>query len=91
MKPVAGTTAFIKFTLMGSPVDDLAFCQKLMDDTRVMLVPGSRCFGDGREFKGFVRVGFCCETDVLEEGLEKLTSFMKKGYRTVPVADEEGA
>lgn len=90
IKPVAGTTAFIKFSLMGSPVDDVAFCQKLMEETKVMLVPGSRCFGDGKEFKGFVRFGFCCETDVLEEGLEKMKSFMKKGYRTVPLADEEG-
>ncbi|KAL9067414.1 MAG: hypothetical protein Q9161_006923 [Pseudevernia consocians] len=91
VKPVAGTTAFIKISHMGSPVDDVAFCQKLIEDTSVMLVPGSRCFGDGKDFKGFVRFGFCCETDVLEEGLEKMRSFMKKGFRTVPLADEEGA
>ena len=89
VKPVAGTTAFIKFSQMGSPVNDVAFCEKLMEDTSVMLVPGSRCFGDGREFKGFVRFGYCCETDVLEQGLEKMKSFMKKGYRTVPLANEE--
>lgn len=91
VKPVAGTTAFIKFSNMGSPVDDGAFCEKLMEDTKVMLVPGSRCFGNGKDFKGFVRFGFCCETDVLEEGLEKMRLFMKKGYRTVPLANEEGA
>lgn len=91
VKPVAGTTAFIKISHMGSPVNDVAFCQKLMEDTSVMLVPGSRCFGDGKDFKGFIRFGFCCETDVLEEGLEKMRSFMKKGFRTVPLADEEGA
>ena len=91
VKPVAGTTAFIKISHMGSSVDDVAFCQKLLEDTSVMLVPGSRCFGDGKDFKGFVRFGFCCETDVLEEGLEKMRSFMKKGFRTVPLADEEGA
>ena len=91
VKPVAGTTAFIRINNMGSPVDDVAFCQKLIEDTGVMLVPGSRCFGDGKEFKGFIRFGFCCETDVLEEGLEKMKLFMKKGYRTVPLADEECA
>ena len=91
VKPVAGTTAFIKFCHMGSPVDDVAFCESLMKDTSVMLVPGSRCFGDGQDFKGFIRFGFCCETDALEEGLEKMRLFMKKGYRTVPEADEGGA
>ena len=91
VRPVAGTTAFIRFTNMGSPVDDVAFCEKLMEDMSVMLVPGSRCFGNGKDFQGFVRFGFCCETDVLEAGLEKMTSFMKKGYRTVPLADEDGA
>lgn len=91
VKPVAGTTAFVKFSNMGAPVDDVAFCGKLMEQTSVMLVPGSRCFGDGKEFKGFIRFGFCCETDVLEEGLKKMRVFMKNGYRTVPLADEEGA
>lgn len=91
VRPVAGTTAFIKFSNMGSPVDDVVFCEKLMEDMSVMLVPGSRCFGNGKDFQGFVRFGFCCATDVLEEGLEMMTSFMKKGYRTVPLADEAGA
>ena len=91
VKPVAGTTAFVKFSNMGAPVNDVAFCGKLMEETSVMLVPGSRCFGEGKDFKGFVRFGFCCETEVLEEGLEKMRLYMKKGYRTVPLADEEGA
>lgn len=90
VKPVAGTTAFIRFSQMGSSVDDVAFCEKLMKDMSVMLVPGSRCFGHGKDFKGFVRFGFCCNTDVLEEGLEKMSLFMKNGYRAVPLADEEG-
>ena len=76
----------IKFSNMGSPVDDVALCKKLMEDVSVMLVPGSRCFGDGKDFMGYVRLGFCCETKVLEEGLEKTRLFMKKAYRTVPLA-----
>ena len=91
VKPVAGTTAFIKITRIGSPVDDVALCEKLMEDASLMLVPGSRCFGNGTDFKGFVRLGFCCETSVLEEGLEKMSLFMKNGYRTVPLADEGAA
>lgn len=89
VKPVAGTTAFVKFSKMGSPVDDVAFCEALIEQTGVMLVPGSRCFGDGIDFRGFVRVGFCCETPVLEEGLEKLKQFMKLGYKKLPLAEED--
>ena len=87
VKPVAGTTAFIKFSKLGEEVDDVVFCEKLLEETGVMLCPGSRCFG--QEFKGYVRFGFCCETDVLDEGLEKLREFMKKGYQTLPLAEEQ--
>ena len=73
---------------MGSPVDDVAFCKQLMEDLSVILVPGSRCFGEGKDFNGYVRLGFCCETSVLKEGLEKMRTFMKKAYRTVPLAHE---
>ena len=87
VKPVAGTTAFIKFSKMGQEIDDVVFCEKLIEETGVMLCPGSRCFGE--EFKGYVRFGFCCETNVLDEGLEKLRGFMKKGYQALPVAQEQ--
>ena len=86
VKPVAGTTAFIKFSKMGEEVDDAVFCEKLMEETGVLLSPGSICFGE--EFKGYVRVGFCCETYVLDEGLEKMRKFMKKGYHYLPLARE---
>lgn len=89
VKPVAGTTAFIKFSKMGSAIDDVAFCETLMEQTKVMLVPGSRCFGDGTDFKGFVRFGFCCETLVLDEGLQQLAKFMKNAFKRLPLAEEE--
>ena len=88
VRPVAGTTAFIRFINMGTPVDDVTLCEALMDQIGVMLVPGSKCFGDGVDFKGFVRFGFCCETSVLEEGLEKMAKFMKLGYRKIPLAEQ---
>ena len=72
---------------MGEEVDDVVICEKLLEETGVMLCPGSRCFG--QEFKGYVRFGFCCETNVLDEGLEKLREFMKKGYQTLPLAEEQ--
>ena len=89
VRPVAGTTAFIKFSKMGSPIDDVAFCEALNEQKGVMLVPGSTCFGDGFNFKGFVRLGFCCETPVLEQGLLHLTEFMKDEFKKLPLAEEE--
>ena len=88
-RPMAGTTAFVKFSKMDSAVDDTVLCEKLMEETGVLLCPGSRCFGGGQDFKGYVRVGFCCETQVLEEGLEKLTEYMKKAFKMLPLADEQ--
>lgn len=85
VKPVAGTTAFVRFNKMGKPVDDVAFCEILLERTGVMFVPGSLCFGQGEDFKGYVRIGFVPETEVLEKGLEALKAFMEEGYEDVPV------
>ncbi|RMJ22025.1 Aminotransferase [Aspergillus sp. HF37] len=84
-KPLAGTTAFVRFSKMGKPVDDTAFCEMLLEKTGVMFVPGSACFGRDGDFRGYVRIGFVNETDVLEKGLEALGSFMENGYEEVPV------
>ena len=89
VKPVAGTTAFIRFSINGSPVDDEAFCKVLIDQTGVMVCPGRRCFGDEKNFAGYVRFGFCCETQVLQDGLEALARFMKTAYKKLPVVEED--
>lgn len=73
---------------MGQEVDDVEFCKKLMAETEVMLCPGSICFG--QEFRGFVRFGFCCETKVLEEGLEEMRTFMKTAYHSLPLSQAGG-
>lgn len=87
VKPVAGTTAFVKVSREGREVDDVCFCKLLQEQTGVMLCPGSYCFGNGEDFKGFVRIGYVCETEVLTEGLAQLKTFMREGYRTVPTID----
>lgn len=74
---------------MGREVDDVDFCTKLLERTGVMFCPGSKCFGHGRDFKGYVRLGFVCETDVLKAGLEAVRGFMKKGFEDVAMAEEE--
>ncbi|OQD86960.1 hypothetical protein PENANT_c006G01812 [Penicillium antarcticum] len=85
VKPQAGTTAFVRFNKLGKPVDDVAFCEMVLEKTGVMLVPGSLCFGGGEDFKGYVRIGFVPETEVLEKGLEALRVFMEDEYEDVPV------
>jgi aspartate/methionine/tyrosine aminotransferase len=74
VKPTGGTTAFIKFVKKGEAVDDVQFCIDVIEKTKVMFLPGSKCFG--KEFKGFVRIGFVCETAVLQEALKKLGDFL---------------
>lgn len=84
VKPRAGTTAFVRFTKMGKPINDVAFCETLQERTGVMFVPGSLCFGGGEDFKGYVRIGYACETEVLEKALEVLRVFMEDDYENVP-------
>ncbi len=80
VKPNAGTTAFIKFEKNGVAVDDVQLCIDVLEKTKAMMVPGSRCFGTGNDFKGFVRIGYVCETAVLEEALARLRTFMKEEF-----------
>jgi aspartate/methionine/tyrosine aminotransferase len=83
VKPVAGTTAFIKFHREGKPVDSRDFCKKLLDKTGVMFTPGD-CFGE--EWKGYVRIGFVNSTEVIEQGLNEATKFIRKNLDDVDLA-----
>ena len=84
VKPVAGSTAFMKFEKEGQPIDAVEFCKQLQAKTGVMFVPGDRCFGE--EFKGYVRIGFVNKTEILKEALEKLRVFMKKDFEDLPLS-----
>ena len=84
-KPVAGTTAFVKFERDGKRIDAKAFCQDVQEKTGVMLLPGDVGFGE--EFKGYVRFGFVCETQVLKDGLEALRVYMRKEFDDVPLCE----
>ena len=77
IKPNAGTTAFIQFSKQGKPVEDKNFCIDVLEKTKVLLVPGSHCFGGGRDFKGYVRMGYVCETNVLKEALDRLSIYVE--------------
>jgi aspartate/methionine/tyrosine aminotransferase len=76
VRPTSGTTAFLKFEKNGQPVDDVGFCIDVIEKTKVMFLPGSKCFGP--EFKGYVRIGFVSETEVLREALEKLGAYVRE-------------
>lgn len=85
VKPVAGTTALVKFSRDGKLVDSVDLCERLQSETGTMLLPASRGFGDvnGDLWEGYVRVGYVCETEVLRDGLNKMREWMKTGYREV--------
>ena len=85
VKPLAGTTAFVKIHRDGRPVDSVDFCEKILEKTGVMFVPGSQCFGD--EFKGYVRIGYVNHTDGVKEGLDKATHFIRKNLDDVKLAE----
>lgn len=85
VKPFAGTTAFVRFHRDGKPVDSVDFCEKLLEKTGVLFVPGSECFGD--EYKGYVRIGYVNHTEGVKEGLDKVTQFVRKNLDDVKLAE----
>lgn len=84
-KPVAGTVGFVKFEREGKRIDSQAFCKDVQEKTGVMLLPGDVGFGE--EFKGYVRFGFVCQTQVLKDGLEALRVYMRKEFDDVPLCE----
>lgn len=65
----AGSIAFLRHNLK-MPSKEL--CLRLLKEKGTLLVPGS-CF----EMEGFLRIGYGCRTDVLEEGLSRFKDFLK--------------
>lgn len=87
VRPTAGTTAFIRFLEPpaaadgggdGRPVqDDTELCLSLLRDTSALVVPGRRCFGRDVDFEGYVRIGYVCATEVLENALDRLGRWLQ--------------
>lgn len=69
VKPKAGTTALLYFDF---DMTSREFCVLLMKKYGVLLTPGS-CF----ELEKCARIGYACSTEILEQGLEKLSEFLK--------------
>ncbi|MCT4607487.1 MAG: aminotransferase [Marinisporobacter sp.] len=70
VKPKAGTTAFVKYDF-----DMLSeeFCTKLLKETGVMFVPGK-----AMDMEGFIRIGYANTPQIIEEGLKKVSEFLRK-------------
>ncbi|KAK2749927.1 hypothetical protein FQN57_005344 [Myotisia sp. PD_48] len=83
VRPVASSTGFIKFSKIGKPVDDAELCTQLFEKKGLLLVPGSSCFGDNVDFKGYVRIGYAGSTEELEAALKELKQFMQEDYEHV--------
>jgi aspartate/methionine/tyrosine aminotransferase len=88
VRPIAGTTAMVKFHKMGKPVDDVRFSLSLQEKAGVCVLPGSRCFGDDQYFKGYVRVGLGIKPETVKNGLAALSKFMEEDFAELPVASK---
>jgi aspartate/methionine/tyrosine aminotransferase len=64
------STAFIKLNIQQ---EDEQFCIDLLEQTGVLLVPGT-AFG----IPGYARLGYCCQKETLEIGLKLLSDYLKK-------------
>ena len=66
--PKSGTIALLKYAL-DMPSRD--FCIKLLEETGVMLLPGSAL-----EMEGWLRIGYANSADVLRDGLIRVSEFL---------------
>ena len=80
VRPSAGATAFVRFSVNGVAVDDVDFCTRLVAATGVLLAPGSLCFGlSGHDdLRGYTRVHITGQPDVMREALEALDGFLQR-------------
>jgi aminotransferase len=66
--------AFYAFpNISASGMDDETFCQKLLEEEHVAVVPGNS-FGPGGD--GFVRACYATSYEKIEEALRRLEKFM---------------
>ncbi len=76
--------AFYTFpSVAATGLDDETFCEMLLRDVRVAVVPGSAFGESGR---GFVRASYTSSYDTIEAGLERMMQFMQRHGLLTPVA-----
>ncbi|WP_408011466.1 aminotransferase [Pseudalkalibacillus sp. A8] len=70
VKPQAGTTAILNYDF---DMTSEEFCLGLFKKNGAFLAPGS-CF----ELEGTVRIGYACDSQVLKEGLAKVSEYIEE-------------
>ena len=70
VRPASVSTSFVKLDV-NRPIEDFAL--ELLQDYGVLVVPGNRF-----DKESHVRIGYCCDKEVLQKGLEKLSQFLNK-------------
>lgn len=70
--PQGGLSFFPKLKI---PADDIQFCQKLLEQEKVSLLPGS--FYDS---PGYIRIGLTATPTILPLGLKRISKFLQKNY-----------
>ncbi len=71
LAPKSGTTALLKYDFKN--ISSWDFCVRLVEETGVMLCPGSVL-----EMEGYLRIGYANHEPVLREGLKLMTGFLQK-------------
>jgi aspartate/methionine/tyrosine aminotransferase len=69
VKPKSGTTALLKYDL-DLPSRD--FCVQLLEETGVLLTPGSTM-----DMEGWIRIGYANDPEILIQGLAKVSEFLE--------------
>ncbi|WDZ81361.1 aminotransferase (plasmid) [Ensifer adhaerens] len=70
IKPKSGTTALLKYDL---PISSEELCIRLLENTGVMLTPGS-----AMDMEGYLRIGYTNGEEILREGLRRISHFLKE-------------
>ncbi|KAJ5923681.1 aspartate aminotransferase [Penicillium verhagenii] len=82
VKPTGASAGFVQVvdTDSGAPVDDKVYCEKLVQETGLLIVPGGATFGteDEMDFKGYLRVGFVCSPERFEQALAIWDAYLNR-------------
>lgn len=70
VKPRSGTTALLRYDL---PMSSRELCIALLEEEGVMLTPGS-----AMAMEGWLRIGFTNPTEVLGDGLARISAFLAR-------------
>lgn len=70
VKPKSGTTALLKYDF---DLPSREFCVRVLEQTGVMLTPGSTM-----DMEGWIRIGYANDPEILRQGLAEVTGFLAK-------------